>query len=107
MLQGGRGAERGTEGGREADDDDGAKPMVALLRVASSAVHSLRLRSARPPAQKSSAFSVAVVDVVVVIDGSGGRGRGRRCGVVGRSVAPSVVVGRPMTALPLGEFVRR
>ena len=39
------------EGGREADDDDGAKPMVALLRVASSAVHSLRLRSARPPAR--------------------------------------------------------
>ena len=49
MLQGGRGAEVGREGGREADDDDGAKPMVALLRVASSAAHSLRLWSACPP----------------------------------------------------------
>ena len=83
----------------EADDDASRNRwlLYSVSRRVASAIH--RLRSVGPPATsapKSSAFSIAVVDVVVVIDGSGGGGGGRRrrCG-------------RTMTALPLGEFVRR
>ena len=85
----------------EADDDASRNRwlLYSVSRRVASAIH--RLRSVGPPATsapKSSAFSIAVVDVVVAIDGSGGGGGGgggrRRCG-------------RTMTALPLGEFVRR